>query len=269
VSPSDSARLKPFLDCALDAHQTDAEHVFGHLADAADAAVAEMVDVVNLTVAVANVDQYLEHRQNVFHRQHAGRTLFGRHAGRRCAAMADSTVEFHPTDIRQIVTLRREEQIVQQALRGILGRRLARAHHPVDFDLRFPLAAGGIRAQGVGEIGAAIDVVDVKRWNSVMPDAWNLFKLFQSQLVVRLCQQFAGLGVAQIASQNFADQDIRSGTRRLCTPALTSSLDVLGFHPLTRFQQLAVIDHDVEAGGFTLQALGDQIQGESFRRRHE
>ncbi len=53
---------------------------------------------------------------------------------------------------------------MQQALRGILSRRLTRTHHPVDLDLGFPLTAGGIGAQGIGEIGAAVDIVDVKRW---------------------------------------------------------------------------------------------------------
>ncbi len=104
--PFGFGQTQAFLDCALDAHQTDTEHVFGHFADAADAAVAEMVNIINLTIAVANVDQYLEYRQNVFHRQHTGRTIFGRYTRNRCATVADSTVEFHPTDIRQIVTLR-------------------------------------------------------------------------------------------------------------------------------------------------------------------
>ena len=45
------------LDGALDAHQADAERVLGHLADAAHAAVAEVVDVVDRAVAVADVDQ--------------------------------------------------------------------------------------------------------------------------------------------------------------------------------------------------------------------
>jgi hypothetical protein len=67
-----------------------------------------------------------------------------------CSAVTDPAVEFHPADIGQIVALRREEQIVQQALGGVLGRRLTRAHHPVDFHLGIPLTAGGIGAQGIG-----------------------------------------------------------------------------------------------------------------------
>ncbi len=78
-----------------------------------------------------------------------------------------------------------------------------------------------------------------------------------------MCQQFAGLGVAQIARQNLADQVFARYPQTLY-PSLDQILDMFGFHPLTSFQKLAVINHDVEAGGFTLQAFGDQIQGEMF-----
>ena len=54
------------LDRALDANQADAERVFGHLADAAHAAVTEVVDVVDDAVAVADLDQRLQHVDDVF-----------------------------------------------------------------------------------------------------------------------------------------------------------------------------------------------------------
>ena len=57
------------LDRALDAHQADAERVLGHLADAAHAAVAQVVDVIDRAVAVADVDQHLEHVEDVVLRQ--------------------------------------------------------------------------------------------------------------------------------------------------------------------------------------------------------
>ena len=45
------------LDGALDAHQTGAELVLGQFADGTHAAVAEVVDVVDLAAAVAQLDQ--------------------------------------------------------------------------------------------------------------------------------------------------------------------------------------------------------------------
>ena len=53
------------LDRALDAHQAGAELVFGQFADAAHAAVAEVVDVVDFAAAVAQLDQDLDHREDV------------------------------------------------------------------------------------------------------------------------------------------------------------------------------------------------------------
>jgi hypothetical protein len=117
---------------------------------------------------------------------------------------------------------------VQQALRGILGRRLAGTHHPVDFDLRLPLAAGGIGAQGVGEIGAAVDVVDVKRWNSVMP-APGFFPAFPESAHRWLVPTIRRFADRAGRAPEFCRPDIRSGPRRLCTPALTRSRTCLAF----------------------------------------
>ena len=74
------------LDRALDAHQADAERVLRHLADAAHAAVAQVIDVIDGAVAVTDVDQHLEHVEDVVLRQdlRAGDLL-----------AADAAVELH------------------------------------------------------------------------------------------------------------------------------------------------------------------------------
>ena len=48
----------------------------------------------------------------------------------------DAAVELHAADCRQVVALGIEEQVLEQVLGGILGRRLARTHHAIDFDQR-------------------------------------------------------------------------------------------------------------------------------------
>ena len=53
------------LDRALDAHEARAELVLGELADRAHAPVAEVVDVVDLAAAVAQLDQDADHRDDV------------------------------------------------------------------------------------------------------------------------------------------------------------------------------------------------------------
>ena len=58
-----SAWPRRSLHRALDAHQAGAELVLGQLADRAHAAVAEVVDVVDLAAAVAQLDQDLDRRR--------------------------------------------------------------------------------------------------------------------------------------------------------------------------------------------------------------
>ena len=55
------------------------------------------------------------------------------HAGAFDLGTTDAAVELHPADGRQVVALSREEQVVEQRFGGILGWRLTRTHHAVDF----------------------------------------------------------------------------------------------------------------------------------------
>ena len=66
-----STERHALLDRALHAQQADAVLVLHQLADRAHAPVAEMVDVVDLALAVAQVDQRLDDREDVLRAQHA------------------------------------------------------------------------------------------------------------------------------------------------------------------------------------------------------
>ncbi len=143
---------------------------------------------------------------------------------------------------------------MQQTLGGVLGRRLAGAHHPVNFDLRLPLAAGRIGAQGVGDIGSPVDVVDVERLKFGDAGRLNLLQFFRGQFIVGLRQQFSGRGVRQVVGQNFSHRII-VGDRKALHPGLGQFADVLGLDPLAGLQQFALADEDIETGDFALQAL--------------
>ena len=67
----DLDRRHALLDRALHAQQADAVLVLHQLADRAHAAVAEVVDVVDLALAVAQFDQRLDDREDVVLAQHA------------------------------------------------------------------------------------------------------------------------------------------------------------------------------------------------------
>ena len=67
----DIDRRHALLDGALHAQQPDAILIFHQLADRAHPAIAEMVDVVDLALAVAQIDQRTDHRDDVFLAQNA------------------------------------------------------------------------------------------------------------------------------------------------------------------------------------------------------
>src|SRR3546814_5648149 len=66
---------------------------------------------------------------------------------------AEPGVHLHPADRGQVVALGIEEQAVEQRLGGLQGRRLARAHHPVDVDQRLLTRGVLVERQRVAHVG--------------------------------------------------------------------------------------------------------------------
>ena len=149
----DIDRRHALLDRALHAQQADAVLVLHQLADRAHPAVAEMVDVVDLALAVAQVDQRADHREDVLLAQHA-------HGVRRIEVEAH--VHLHAADRRKVVALGVEEQRLEHRLRGVERRRLARTHHAVDVEQRLLARHVLVDRERVADVGADIDVVDVE-----------------------------------------------------------------------------------------------------------
>ena len=112
-----------------------------------------MVDVVDFALAVAQLNQRLDDRKDVFLTQHAhgvGRIEFKAH------------VHLHATNRGEVITLFIEEQALEQTFGGFTRRRFAGAHDAVDFKQRLFVAFGLVGAQRVADIGAGVDVVDVE-----------------------------------------------------------------------------------------------------------
>ncbi len=150
---------------------------------------------------------------------------------------AEAAVELHPTDRRQVVAIVGEEQIVEQVLRRLLGRRLAGAHHAVDLHLRLQLVGGRIDPQGVGDVRAMIEIVGEQR--AELLDALvdqQRFEQLLGDLVVGLGQQFAGLFVDQVVRQGLADQVITRHLQ-LADAGFSNSLDVARGDALARLRR--------------------------------
>ena len=157
----DLDRRHALLDRALHAQQADAVLVLHELADRAHPAVAEIVDVVDLAAAVAQVDQRADDRDDVLLAEHAHRVL---------GVEVEAHVHLHAADGGEVVALLVEEQRLEHRLRRVDRRRLARAHHPVDVEERVLAVLVLVDGQRVADVAAHIDVVDLEQLQLLLAD---------------------------------------------------------------------------------------------------
>src|SRR5690606_6585880 len=90
--------------------------------------VAQVVNVVHLAAAVFQVDKLFDHRENVFFGQRAviHRRLFKRNV--------EAMIDLETTDLREIVSLRIEEQAMEESFSSVSRWRLTRTEAFIDFD---------------------------------------------------------------------------------------------------------------------------------------
>ena len=203
--PFGFGQTQTLLDGALDPDQADTELIFGHLADGTDATVTKVIDIVNDAVTVTDIYQRAQHVDDVRHAfadvliillsfligAQGEVTAVINDTGTFLFFTAKTAIELHTTHCRQIVALFGEEQVLEQVLRRFLGRRLARAHHPVDFDQRLELTAGRVGTQGVRHERTVIEIVGVQRLESSDPRFLKLDQNISGNFSVALKQHFA------------------------------------------------------------------------------
>ncbi len=229
----DIDRGHPLLDGALHAQQADAVLIFHQLADRTHATVAEMVDVVDLAPAVAQVDQRLDDRQNVFLAQRAigvRRIKFEAH------------VHLDAADRGQVVALAVEEQRLEHVLRRLQRRRLARTHHAIDVEQRVLPRHVLVSAERVADVGADVDMVDVEQRQFLVADLVQRLEALLGDLLARFGVDFAGLWVDQILGKIRADQFLVAHAQRL-QPLL---LELAGG---ANRELLAGLEHDLAGVG--------------------
>ncbi len=117
------------------------------------------------------------------------------HATDRSISVAsDAAVELHAADRRQVVTLFVEEQVVEQVLGGVFGRRFAGTHHAIDLDQRFEVRCWSESMRSVSEmIRTAIEIVGVQRFDAIDAGLGDtLAGLVGAARSLALRQDFAG-----------------------------------------------------------------------------
>ena len=151
----DVLRAHALTDNALHTAHADTELVGDELADGADAAVAKVVDVVDLEALLAGSEgqQVAQRRDDI---------LVGEHRDLFLGGEVELLVDLVTTDAGQIVALRVKEQALEQAAGSVHGGRLARAQATVDLDKGILAGEGGVALQGaLDHIGVAEQLDDV------------------------------------------------------------------------------------------------------------
>ena len=190
------------LDGALHAQKADAVLVLQQLADRADAAVREIVDVVDLALAVLEVHQLLDDREDVLAAKRGDRVL---------DVEAEAHVELHAADRGKVVALGIEEQAVEERVRGLARRRLAGAHDAVDVGQRRIRVLVLVGLQRVADPRTRVHVIDVEQLERLHARAVELLEVLRSDLVAGLDVDLAGLlvdeVVRRVAAEDFLGRD--------------------------------------------------------------
>ena len=229
----DIDRRHALLDRALHAQESDAVLVLHQFADRAHPAVAEMVDVVDLALAVAQVDQRADHRDDVFLAQHphgVGRVEVEPH------------VHLHAADGREVVALGIEEQRLEHVLRGVERRRLARTHDTIDVEQRVLARDVLVDVERIADVGADIDVVDVEQRQLLVAGLVQRLQILLGDLLARFRVDLAGLRVDEVFRDVMTDQLLVGHAQRL--EALLGELARLAHGEL-----LAGLQHDLAGVG--------------------
>ena len=241
---------QPLLDRPLNTDQSDTKGVLCHFTDATDPSVTKMIDVVDLSTAIADIHERPQGIDNVF---------LGQHAGARGLRPADPPVELHAADARNIVALGIEEQVMKQVLGGILGRRLTGTHHAVDLDEGVEPRDRGIDPQGIGDIGTAIQVVHIQRLDVLDALLDKLLDDFAIELVIGARQQLAGALVHNVMRKNLAVKIFLGHHHRLGAGVLQLA-NVAGRDAPTFLNDNLAADLDVEGGRVATQALRNEAE---------
>ena len=205
-----------FLDGALHADQADAELVFEEFTNRADAAIAEVIDVVYGADIFAQLQQVTNRGDEI-------RGIERASFERRFEAELD--VEFQAADAAEIVFARIEEHAIEKRSGCFERRRIAGTQLAVDFDQRFARRPDGILIESAARArrlsssrsGKKTSTLGDARFGERCPD-------FGGQRLVGFEQNFAGLAIDEIRDGVRAFE-IRASDRNLRDAcAFTSSL---------------------------------------------
>src|SRR5262249_42712447 len=154
-------------------------------------------DIVDHAAAVAQLDQVANRLEDV---------ALGQDLGLDRLVDLELVVELQTADARQVVALGVEEQVLEQRLRAIERRLIARAEAAIDLHDRLVGALELVGEQRVAQVRADVQVVDEQDLDLLDAAIAQLVELGLGQLLVALQEHFAGRVVDDVFRADLADE---------------------------------------------------------------
>ena len=138
------------------------------LTDRANAAVTEVIDIVDHTAAVTQLDQVADSLEDVALREDLRLDRF---------VDLELVVQLEAADLREVVALRVEEQVVEEVVRRLGRGRITGAQAPVDLHDRLFGRVELVGDERVAQVAAdveAVDEQDLERGHAVVAELVEL-----------------------------------------------------------------------------------------------
>ncbi len=185
----DILKAHALFDRAFHPNEADTELILDQLSNCAHAAIAKMVDIVNLAVAVLELHQVADDLEDVLA---AERALLERYVN------LELVIQLETSDLGEIVTLGVEEQVVEKSGCGFLRRRIAGAEPSVDLDDGFLGSAELVLREGQAKRSAAGRVLCIEDLDFLDPVRLQLLQRLLGDFLVGADKDFAGGGIDDI-----------------------------------------------------------------------
>ena len=196
----DIDRRHTLLDRTLHAHQTNPVIVLHKLTNRAHAPVTEIINVINVTATVLQVQNNLHDRENVFAAQ-CPLSVFGWLEPVNRGGKAD--IHLHPANSRQIIALRIKEELIEQRISSFLRWRLTRAHNTVNVRQRLKARLILVCEQGIAHPDAAPRAINIQQFNGRNIRVAQLGDNLFGQLISCLSIDLTGFHIHDIACEEF------------------------------------------------------------------
>ncbi len=235
------------LDGPLHADEPDAVLVFDELAHGTDAAVAQVVDVVDAAVSLAEleVDQVLDGLEDVG-------LAKGRHVDGHVEPQL--VVHLHAAHVRDVVGLGVEEEALEEPLCRLRGGRVRGTEPAVDLDdglvARFDL----VDEQRLHDGGVGAVLVEVDELHLLDALLLHEIEAILREFLIAAHENFARGGIHDVAGEHPAREVVLADG---------DPLDLELVHPLEgELRDLAALLHDdLAALGLRLDVLGGLLVG--------